>query len=55
MSPEAIAEVRKRDDADWLRHYAMQATVAARPSPTEQEANAVSRKGFWAWLKRLIR
>jgi len=30
MSAEEIAEVRKRDDADWLRHYGTQATVAAR-------------------------
>jgi Family of unknown function (DUF6527) len=55
MPPEEIAEVRKRDDADWLRHYGPQPTVAARPLLTEQEANPVDRKGFWAWLKSLIR
>jgi hypothetical protein len=55
MSAEEIAEVRKRDDADWLRHYGTQATVAARPTPTEQKASTVDRKGFWAWLKSWVR
>jgi hypothetical protein len=55
MSPEEIAEVRKRDDADRLRHYGVQATVDARSTPAEHETSAVDRKGFWAWFKSWIR
>jgi hypothetical protein len=55
MSPEQIAEVRRRDDRDRLRHYGapaagepVQFAAAKPPCPARP-------KGFWSWLRRLFR
>ena len=52
MSPEEIAEVRRRDDRDRLRHYD---GTAAEPALPFGEPNVPDKpKGIWTWLKSLF-
>lgn len=50
MSPEEIAEVRRRDDSDRLRHYG-----APAPKPTPPAGESAKSQGLWAWLNGLFR
>jgi hypothetical protein len=53
MSAEEIADVRRRDDRDRLRHYG--APVPKRTPPTGELIAAAKPKGFRRWLKGLFR
>ena len=55
MSPEEIAEVRRRDDRDRLRHYGRAGAAALGARRIGQPSAPAKPEGLWAWLKRLFR
>lgn len=57
MSPDEIAEVRRRDDHDRLRHYGKPTAIATgvRSAPSEKFAPAGRWARFWTWLSRPYR
>jgi hypothetical protein len=56
MSPKGIAEVRRRDDTDRLKHFRPEGLPLGAAPPVCVEPEALPpRKGFWARLARRFR
>jgi hypothetical protein len=50
-----IAEVRRRDDSDRLRHYQVKGVSGGPVPPTTKEIVPQRRRGLFAWLRDLLR